>query len=41
MFGFGPPNFLDGVNRIDVSGDYIYAASYNDNALSIFEIQKN
>ena len=36
--GSGKPNYLSGVNIMDISGDYLYAVSAGDNALLIFDI---
>jgi hypothetical protein len=36
--GKGSPNFLEGANCVDVSGNYAYVASYYDNSLSVFDI---
>ncbi len=36
--GKGSPNFLKGANCVDVSGNYAYVVSYDDNSLSVFDI---
>ena len=36
--GKGLPNFLEGANWVDVSGNYAYVVSYDDNSLSVFNI---
>lgn len=36
--GKGSPNFLKGANWVDVSGNYAYIVSYDDNSLSVFDI---
>jgi hypothetical protein len=36
--GKGSPNFLEGANWVDVSGNYAYVVSYDDNSLSAFDI---
>jgi hypothetical protein len=36
--GKGSPNFLEGANSVDVSGNYAYVISYDDNSLSVFDI---
>lgn len=36
--GKGSPNFLEGANWVDVSGNYAYVVSYDDNNLSVFDI---
>lgn len=36
--GKGSPNYLEGANWVDVSGNYAYVISYEDNSLSVFDI---
>ena len=36
--GKGSPNFLEGANWVDVSGNYAYVVSYDDGSLSVFDI---
>ena len=36
--GSGNPNYMNGVNIMDISGNYLYAVSAGDNALVIFDI---
>jgi hypothetical protein len=36
--GKGAPNFLEGANWVDISGNYAYVVSYDDNSLSAFNI---
>ena len=36
--GKGSPNFLEGANWVDVSGNYAYVVSYDDNSLSAFDV---
>jgi hypothetical protein len=36
--GKGSPNFLEGANCVDISGNYAYVVSYNDNRLLVFDI---
>ncbi len=36
--GKGEPNFLESAHWVDVSGNYAYVVSYDDNSLSVFDI---
>jgi hypothetical protein len=38
--GAGTPYYLDNIHDIIVKGDYAYVVSFNDSALSIFEISE-
>lgn len=41
IYGSGPPNYLDGVQELEIHGDYLYVSAYLDYRVTILSVEDN